>query len=96
MPTVQRLTGGAGLLGASESQVRDVLLEALFSSGSNLMLMPVQDVFGWRDRVNEPATPDSGNWMVRLPWPSDRLNDAPEARERQATLRRWAERYGRV
>jgi 4-alpha-glucanotransferase len=96
MPTVQRLTGGAGLLGASESQVRDVLLEALFSSGSNLMLMPVQDVFGWRDRVNEPATPDAGNWMFRLPWPSDRLNDAPEARERQATLLRWAERYGRV
>jgi 4-alpha-glucanotransferase len=56
----------------------------------------VQDVFGWRDRINEPSTADAGNWMFRLPWPSDRLNDVPEARERQETLKAWAQRYGRV
>ena len=32
------------------------LLEALFASGSDLLLLPMQDVFGWRDRINEPAT----------------------------------------
>ena len=96
MPTIRRLTGGSGLLHAGEPQVRDVLLEALFASGSNLLVIPVQDVFGWRDRINEPATSDDGNWMFRLPWPSDRLNDVPEACERQETLRRWAERYGRA
>ena len=48
-----------------------------------LLLLPIQDVFGWRDRINEPATVTPENWTFRLPWPSDRLDDAAEARERQ-------------
>ena len=36
--------------------VRDAFLEALFSSGSDLLILPVQDVFGWPDRINQPAT----------------------------------------
>jgi len=96
MPTMQRLTDGHGILTADAARVRDVLLEALNASGSMLTLNPVNDVFGWRDRINEPASVSSANWTFRLPWPVDRMNDAPEARERQETLRRWAERHGRV
>ena len=95
LPTVQRLTAGAGLPEMSESRVRDVLLQALFASGSNLLLLPVQDVFGWRDRINEPATMSDRNWTFRLPWPIDRWPDEPEARERQQTLARWTEQYRR-
>ena len=96
LPTIQRLTGGAGLASAAdEPAVGDVLLEAIFASGSNLMLLPVQDVFGWRDRINEPAKVSDDNWRFKLPWPIDRLQDVPEARERQETLRRWAGKYGR-
>ena len=95
--TIQRLTNGTGILDAPyEPTVRDVLLEALFASGSNLLLMPVQDVFGWRDRINEPATVTDDNWTYRLPWPIDRLDEVAEARERQGALRRWAEQYGRL
>jgi len=72
-----------------------VLLESLFASRSQLLLIPVQDVFGWRDRINEPATIGEHNWTFRLPWPSDRLDEEPEARERQAKLREWTEKYGR-
>jgi 4-alpha-glucanotransferase len=93
--TVQRLTGGAGILGAGESTVRDVLLETLFAAGSNLLLMPVQDVFGWRDRINEPSTVTETNWTFRLPWPCDRLDDVADARERQERLRGWAAQYQR-
>jgi 4-alpha-glucanotransferase len=93
--TIQRLTGGAGILDADPATVRDVQLETLFASGSNLLLMPVQDVFGWADRINEPATVTDENWTFSLPWPSDQLDDIPEARERQDSLRRWAEQYGR-
>ena len=71
-------------------RVRDVLLETLFASKSDLLLLPMQDVFGWRDRINEPATVTDANWTFRLPWPVDRLDDVPEARERQATLRHWS------
>src|SRR4051812_16581901 len=35
---------GVDLLAASSDQVRDMLLAALFKSGSNLALMPIQDV----------------------------------------------------
>ena len=52
-----------------------------------MVLFPVQDVFGWRDRINVPATVSDGNWTYRLPWPVDQLDAQPEARERQAALR---------
>jgi 4-alpha-glucanotransferase len=97
LPTIQRVTRGAGLLGAPfDPAVRDALIEALFASGSNLVLLPVQDLFGWRDRINQPATVGDDNWTFRLPWPSDRLDDVPEARESQVMLRQWAARSGRL
>jgi len=51
--------------------------------------------FGWCDRINEPATVNDRNWTYRLPWPVDRLDEIPEARERKDRLRSWSERYGR-
>jgi 4-alpha-glucanotransferase len=94
--TVQRLTSDTGILGAGESTVRDVLLETLFTAGSNLLLIPVQDIFGWRDRINEPSTVNEVNWTFRLPWPCDRLDDVAEARERQERLRGWSAQYHRL
>jgi 4-alpha-glucanotransferase len=97
LPTIQRMAGGGELSDASyDETVRDALLEALFASGSDILLLPVQDVFGWRDRINEPATVGLGNWTYRLPWPCDRLDEVPEARERRDRLREWAERHLRT
>ena len=56
----------------------------LFASLPNLLLLPVQDVFGWRDRINAPATVTDDNWTWRLPWPVDRLDEEAE----QARVRR--------
>jgi 4-alpha-glucanotransferase len=80
---------------AFDETVRDRLLEMLFASGSDLVLVPIGDAFGWRDRINEPATVNEQNWTYRLPWPIDRLNAAPEAAERQAFLRAASVRSGR-
>jgi 4-alpha-glucanotransferase len=96
MPTVQRLTEGQGLLEAGADRVRDVLLEALFASGSNVLILPIQDVFGWRDRFNTPGTVGEWNWTFRLPWSFDDMAGIPEARSRQETLRRWAAQHGRL
>ena len=100
LPTIQRLTRAAGFedLDAApyEPTVRNMLVEALFASGSDLLLLPIQDAFGWRDRINEPATLDDENWTFRLPWPCNRLDAVPEARERQSALRRWAAQYQRL
>lgn len=98
LPTVRRVAGDAvDLTGAACSPaVRDVLVESLLASGSDLTLLPVQDVFGWRNRINEPATITDDNWTFRLPWAVDRLDGVPEAREGQARLRAWSEKHGRI
>jgi 4-alpha-glucanotransferase len=94
IPSVRQIDAGLGDR-AFDGSVRDVLLEALAASGSDLLMLPLPDVFGWRDRVNEPATINERNWTYQLPWPVDRLTDVPEAEERQRFLRRLAEQYRR-
>lgn len=79
-----------------DERVRDVILEALYASGSNLLIVPIQDVFGWRERINEPATVGEENWTYLLPWPVDKFAQIPVARERANTLKRWAGTYGRA
>jgi 4-alpha-glucanotransferase len=96
LPLIQRLASGANIVDADyETSVRDVVLEALYASGSDLLLLPIQDVFGWRDRVNEPATVGENNWTYRLPWPVDALANQSEARAAQTRLLTWARRYAR-
>jgi 4-alpha-glucanotransferase len=75
--------------------MREALLEALFASGAGLLILPVQDVFGWRDRINQPATIGEDNWTWRLPWPSDRLQTEPQAIAVANQLREWSARHGR-
>ena len=96
LPTLQRLARGSLQADTRYNPaVRDALLEALFAAGSYLLLLPLIDAFGWSDRINEPATIGGDNWTFRLPWPSDRMDEIPEARERQEALSRWTTRYGR-
>ena len=95
LPTVRRIGGPNLATERYNPAVRDALLEALFASGSNVLLLPMIDAFGWADRVNEPATVGGANWTYRLPWPVDRLAGIPAACERQETLARWANQYNR-
>ncbi|HUE85503.1 MAG TPA: 4-alpha-glucanotransferase [Vicinamibacterales bacterium] len=82
MPSMKRLRTDS----ASEL---DVLLRALLHAPSRLTIIPLQDVFGWTDRINTPAQITADNWSWMLRWPVDRLLDIPEARERAAVLARW-------
>jgi 4-alpha-glucanotransferase len=96
LPTVRRIAGDTDVLSAPfNSAIRDILLEALFASGSNLLLLPMIDAFGWTDRINDPAATGGDNWTYRLPWPIDRLGEIPAACERQETLRRWTAAHRR-
>jgi 4-alpha-glucanotransferase len=70
-----------------DARLRDALLHALFCAGSDIVIVPFQDLFGWRDRVNVPAVVNDENWTWRLPWPIDELLVRPEARERATFLR---------
>ena len=76
--------------------VRDALLRMLYASRSNLLILPFQDLFGWRDRVNTPATVAECNWRWALPWPVESLAKKPEASERAHWLRDLARDTGRL
>ncbi len=77
-------------------RTRDVLLEVLFRSGSDFLLLPIQDIFGWRDRINVPASLSDQNWTWRLPWLVDALAGNPEASERATKLGAWSRAYSRA
>jgi 4-alpha-glucanotransferase len=76
--------------------LRDAFISALFAAGSDMLLLPLQDIFGWRDRINTPAVVNDVNWTWRLPWPVDDLMTERTAVERAACLRVLAERSNRV
>jgi 4-alpha-glucanotransferase len=76
-------------------RVRDALVDVLYSSGSDLLILPIQDIFGWRDRVNTPALVCDANWTWRLPFPVDALAGRPEARERARFLRGLSAKHRR-
>jgi 4-alpha-glucanotransferase len=97
LPTILRITGGRDIAASAYGpEIGATLIEALNASGSDLLLMPIQDVFGWTDRINDPSVIDDYNWRFRLPWPCDRWDEQPQARQCQAMLRRLAEQYGRL
>jgi 4-alpha-glucanotransferase len=77
------------------AEIRDALLQALIASGSDLVVLPVQDLLGWHGQINRPGVESEANWTYRLPWPSDRLGVEPEAIERARVLRGWIEAAGR-
>jgi 4-alpha-glucanotransferase len=76
--------------------LRDAMLRILFGSPAHLALLPIQDVFGWTDRINIPATVTADNWTWKLPAAVDRLASVPGWEERTRALRDLAIASARV
>jgi 4-alpha-glucanotransferase len=76
--------------------IHEALLETLYASGSNTLILPIGDIFGWRDRINQPATVSEGNWTWRLPWSSDRMPGEPLAMQVAKQLAEWCARHHRT
>jgi 4-alpha-glucanotransferase len=90
--------GEAGRRAALESRTlapatRDAFVELLIASNSDLVIVPVGDIFGWADRINTPATVNDRNWTWRMPWPNERLAFEPDAVAAVKRLREWCARY---
>jgi 4-alpha-glucanotransferase len=73
--------------------VRDALLEMLYAAASDLLLLPFQDAFGARERVNVPGTVTDDNWTYRMPMELSALSADAAARAR---LHGLAVRSGRA
>lgn len=80
--------------GQTEEQ-RAAVLKSLLAAGSCLTLIPLQDVFGWTDRINTPAVVDEMNWTWRLPWTVDTWLDREETVSRADQLKAWTRDAGR-
>jgi 4-alpha-glucanotransferase len=76
-----------------DAGVRDAMLELLYASSSDLLLLPFQDLLGHRERVNVPGTVNAQNWTYRMPTTISALIADHGARLR---LRGLAERSGRA
>ena len=49
------------------SKARARTLGALLSANSRIVILPIQDIFGSKDRVNTPGTLGDHNWTYRFP-----------------------------
>jgi 4-alpha-glucanotransferase len=76
-----------------DDDVRDAILELAYQSGSDLLLLPFQDAFGLRERVNVPGTVNDDNWTYRIPRDLSALHADLAAVDR---LRGLAVRSGRL
>lgn len=76
--------------------LRDRWLEAAYGAGSDDLFLPVQDIFGWRDRLNTPGTITDANWTWKLPWPVDEWVEVAQAIERAGFCRGLAVRTARA
>jgi len=76
-----------------DAAVRDALLELVYRSGSDLVLLPFQDAMGNRERVNVPGTVNRENWSYRIPVEVACLAADRAVRER---LRALAAKSGRL
>ncbi|OGS12455.1 MAG: 4-alpha-glucanotransferase [Elusimicrobia bacterium RIFOXYA12_FULL_57_11] len=49
------------------ARAREQVLASLLAAGSRIVILPIQDILGTKDRVNTPGTLGDHNWTYRLP-----------------------------
>jgi 4-alpha-glucanotransferase len=72
--------------------VRDALLKTIASAASELVILPYQDFFGARDRVNVPGTVAPENWTTRMPVTVESLEQDTDTTARLGRLAAESER----
>jgi 4-alpha-glucanotransferase len=82
--------------GEEAETVRWELLERLYQARSRYVILPVQDLFGWAQRINLPATTGPENWTFRLPVPIEDLGQRAGRGEATERLRASIDRAGRL
>jgi len=73
----------------------DAILQSVYASPAQLVATPIQDLFGWSDRINLPGTISDANWNWRLPFDVERAMENPRVRKRAARIRALCEKTGR-
>lgn len=74
---------------------RDAIAAALYAAPSRLVIIPIQDLFGWSARINRPGTISDSNWTYRIPLTLERMRRSRAIQSRVAKLREIAVGSGR-
>jgi 4-alpha-glucanotransferase len=78
-----------------EESARDAILALLYAAPSRLVIIPIQDLFGWSARINRPGTISDSNWTYRIPLTLERMRRSRAIQSRVAKLREIAVKSGR-
>jgi 4-alpha-glucanotransferase len=78
-----------------EESARDAILALLYAAPSKLVIIPIQDLFGWSARINRPGTTNDFNWTYRLPLTLERMRRSRAIQSDVARLRAIAISSGR-
>jgi 4-alpha-glucanotransferase len=73
----------------------DAILGSLYAAPSRYAFVPIQDAFGWEDRLNTPGTLSIANWTWRLPFQLEKAIGDPAVMARAAALKALAIRSRR-
>jgi 4-alpha-glucanotransferase len=84
IPCLAPLAGRAPA--AFDDALRDAILACVYRSASDLVLLPFQDAFGMRERVNTPGTVNEENWTYRMPMDLEALEADEASTARLAAL----------
>jgi 4-alpha-glucanotransferase len=82
---------GVELSAQMTPRIHEALLAASENSGSELAVLPWQDILGTRDRINLPGSMSEANWAYRISWNTSELLSRPETRKAAALMARLAE-----
>jgi len=97
----RHFAGALGISGATcdravlDETTLDAILESLYASPAKLAVTPIQDLFGWNARINQPGTISDANWAWRLPFDLERAMENPAVRSRIARILAISEKTGR-
>lgn len=93
VPALERLRGAGPEFTPA---VHEALLDALEGAGSDLVILPVQDILGTRDQINVPGTVRPENWTYRLPFAIEDAASDPAVRPHLERAARLAAAHGRL
>ena len=74
---------------------RDAILAVLYAAPSRLVIIPIQDLFGWSAQINRPGTISDSNWTYRIPLTLERMRRSRAIQSCVAKLREIAVGSGR-
>ncbi len=74
---------------------RDAILAVLYAAPSRLVIIPIQDLFGWSAQINRPGTISDSNWTYRIPLTLERMRRSGAIQSCVVKLREIAVGSGR-